>query len=117
MTEFKLERDSIYKCSIGETHVIIDSEMSRALWGPSLLFACLTFSIFKSLALQHPITDYHESAFSLHTAMDLLLDIGGFIMSAQKPFLYLSRVCLSGHKRLFHSAQFFYDYRAISVGI
>lgn len=119
MTEFKLERDSIYKCTIGETHVIIiiDSQMSQSLWCPSLLFACLTFSIFTSLARQHPITDYHESAFSLHTAMDLLLDIGGFIMSAQKAFLYLSRVCLSGNKRPFHSAQFFYDYRALNVEI
>lgn len=110
MTEFKLERDSIYKCTIGETHIIMDSQMSRALWGLSLLFACLTFSIFTSLAFQPFITDYHEPAFSLHTAMALLLDIGGFIMSAQKPFLYLSRVCLSGRKRPFHYAQFFYDY-------
>ncbi len=61
MTEFKLERDSIYKCTIGETHVIIDSEMSRALWGPSLLF------VWRSQSLSH----WHFSILSLIT-MSLL---------------------------------------------
>lgn len=67
----------------------MDSQMILALWGPTLLSACLTFSIFTSLALQQLITGDHEPAFSLHSAITLLLDIGGFIMSAQKSFLYL----------------------------